>query len=1131
MSVDKFKFVSPGIFIDEIDESGIPALPERMGPLVIGRFEKGPAHRPVRVNSFREFVSIFGNPSDGSPATEVWRHGALTAPTYAAYAVQAWLRNNSPCTVYRVLGQNPSDASSTAPGLAGWITDNTPNTALKSAGGAYGLFVMPDPDAYGSTAASTLAGTIQFSGYGASDDFTVLVPSNAGGSGTAMTVRLTGADATGASSTTSTVIAVGVSSTPSAGTVAETVVDAINGNFGTGNGQYKHNFAAANSGVNTGIAGVTASLLSSTQVKLTATTTGPVGNDIQVTMGTGAPGASNVLYGGAHYPVTGTLAAVWYVQNGGVVLTGTARDGAARQGAGVLIKSSGTATSGPQFTAKVIGATENELKTTTFNFNRDSKLFARRVFNTDPTKTNSEVVYTGGGTTVEKYWLGETYESALFDSENPKLKVTGSSPQKTNMLGVILQLNSPSAGTYSDSNLNWHDRRQNARAAATGWFISQDTRGDTYAGFDPTQHTERLFKLHALGGAGATQDPGCGASSNRDVKVSIEAIKAPTDNFNDYGNFSIVVRKASDNDNRPEILERFSNVNLNPKSANFIKRLIGDRNYGYNTTNKTITDLGEYENRSKYIRVETSPVVDSGEARGLHPFGVYGPSVPKTWSLASGSQTDSPYALGSGSLPTALLTGSGQSLQDWVAGTMVYTQDHITASFEFPTARLRVSSSEGSLVLPTKAYFGYQPSIKDTKRFDETNLDLLRSSPAGHDPHAIVSAESQWSWVFTLDDVSESLSDADHSLWISGSRANQQSWTSKSGSVSGILDKGFNKFTSPMFGGFDGFDITEQDPLANRVLSGGSEKSNYAFYSIKKALDIASDKEFIEYDVSAIPGVTNSTLNVAMVENCEERGDAMAVIDLEGNYEPPHEHALLPTDAAKAGSVSSVVTNLQGLNINSSYGCTFYPFVRIRDTINDSVLYVPPSVVALGTFSSSQRKSAVWFAPAGFTRGGLSEGSAGLPVIGVRERITSADRDTLYDANINPIASFPAEGIVIFGQKTLQVTQSALDRINVRRLLIFLKKEISRIASRVLFDQNVQQTWDRFTGQVVPFLEGVQAGLGLTDFKVVLDEDTTTPDLVDRNIMYAKIFLKPARAIEFIALDFIITRSGASFDD
>ncbi len=162
---------------------------------------------------------------------------------------------------------------------------------------------------------------------------------------------------------------------------------------------------------------------------------------------------------------------------------------------------------------------------------------------------------------------------------------------------------------------------------------------------------------------------------------------------------------------------------------------------------------------------------------------------------------------------------------------------------------------------------------------------------------------------------------------------------------------------------------------------------------------------------------------------------------------------------------------------------------------------------------------------------GLSDGGAGLNVVGVTHKLTSEDRDKLYEANINPIATFPAEGIVVFGQKTLQITPSALDRINVRRLLIFLKKEVSRIAATTLFEQNVQATWLNFSSRVKSFLSGVKSQLGLVDYKVVLDETTTTPDLIDRNIMYAKIFLKPARAIEFIALDFIITDSGASFED
>ena len=135
----------------------------------------------------------------------------------------------------------------------------------------------------------------------------------------------------------------------------------------------------------------------------------------------------------------------------------------------------------------------------------------------------------------------------------------------------------------------------------------------------------------------------------------------------------------------------------------------------------------------------------------------------------------------------------------------------------------------------------------------------------------------------------------------------------------------------------------------------------------------------------------------------------------------------------------------------------------------------------------------------------------------------------MYEVNINPIATFPNEGVVIFGQKTLQQTPSALDRINVRRLMIFLKAEIGKVARNLLFDQNVESTWARFRSQAEPILSNVKSRFGLTDYRLILDGTTTTPDLIDRNIMYAKIFLKPARAIEYIAIDFVITRTGAEF--
>ena len=287
----------------------------------------------------------------------------------------------------------------------------------------------------------------------------------------------------------------------------------------------------------------------------------------------------------------------------------------------------------------------------------------------------------------------------------------------------------------------------------------------------------------------------------------------------------------------------------------------------------------------------------------------------------------------------------------------------------------------------------------------------------------------------------------------------------------------------------------------------------------------------VEYNLVSAPGLTDNTLNNKLVNMCELRGDALAVIDLKGGYKPPHESNL--TRVNRKGDVKTVVNNKrQTLQINSSYGCAYYPWVQIRDTINGVTLWAPPSVVAIGAMSYGESNSQLWFAPAGFTRGGLSANRAGgVPVVGVEEKLTVKQRDKLYENQINPIASFPAEGIVIFGQKTLQVGQSALDRINVRRLLIYLKKQVSRFAATVLFDQNVEVTWTRFKSRVEPFLSDVKAGLGLTDYKVVLDETTTTPDAIDRNIMYAKIFIKPARSIEYIAIDFIITNTGASFED
>ena len=335
----------------------------------------------------------------------------------------------------------------------------------------------------------------------------------------------------------------------------------------------------------------------------------------------------------------------------------------------------------------------------------------------------------------------------------------------------------------------------------------------------------------------------------------------------------------------------------------------------------------------------------------------------------------------------------------------------------------------------------------------------------------------------------------------------------------------------PMWGGSDGFDVTEKEPLRNALIGSTlAETSNYVDYTLSKAIDSVKDSEVVAGNLLLAPGIYAPSITNKLISTAESRKDVLAIIDLENDYTTSAESSA--TAANRLGAVGDAVSTLKGRNLNSSYACCFYPWIQVADNIaGGQYVWLPPSIAALGAMAKSQASSEVWFAPAGFNRGGLGNlgGRRGPPVIQARQRLDSTERDSLYEVNINPIATFPAEGVVIFGQKTLQAGQSALDRINVRRLLLFLKSKVSAVARNLLFDQNVDSTWARFKSQVNPVLSSVQARFGLTDYKLILDETTTTADLIDRNVMYAKIYIKPARAIEYIVVDFVITRTGADF--
>jgi phage tail sheath protein FI len=242
-----------------------------------------------------------------------------------------------------------------------------------------------------------------------------------------------------------------------------------------------------------------------------------------------------------------------------------------------------------------------------------------------------------------------------------------------------------------------------------------------------------------------------------------------------------------------------------------------------------------------------------------------------------------------------------------------------------------------------------------------------------------------------------------------------------------------------------------------------------------------------------------------IVTNTQTRGDSLYVVDLVGY------------STQTLSTVTSVANS-----INTSYAATYWPWVQVLDSSTGKNVWVPASTVIGGVYAFNDSVSEPWFAPAGINRGGLQ-------VIRAAQKLPQSSRDTLYTNKVNPIATFPGTGTVVYGQKTLQTQASALDRVNVRRLLIALKNYISQIANTLVFEQNTLATRNAFLSQVNPYLTSVQQRQGLYAFRVIMDDTNNTADVIDRNQLIGQIYIQPTRTAEFIYLDFNILPTGATF--
>ena len=361
----------------------------------------------------------------------------------------------------------------------------------------------------------------------------------------------------------------------------------------------------------------------------------------------------------------------------------------------------------------------------------------------------------------------------------------------------------------------------------------------------------------------------------------------------------------------------------------------------------------------------------------------------------------------------------------------------------------------------------------------------------------------------------------------------------------------YAKFTNIMYGGFDGLNILDKD---NRLMNdrassvdangkadatlgtythqnlhadatAGSGKNNNIINSYRTAARIITDPFASRVNVIAIPGIKDAFITDFVSDLTRDYSKAIYLMDIPAYTDPNsvgvNERIFSQTQLP---SVQETVETFEGRAIDNNYVATYFPDVVFEDDINNTHVTLPASIAALSALGYNDAVAYPWFAPAGFNRGALTN------VVNSKVRLNANDRNILYEAKINPIANFPNGGFVIFGQKTLQQDRSALDRVNVRRMLLEVKRIVSNIANGIIFEQNTPSTRARFVAEVTPQLATIQIQQGIDQFKVVMDNTNNTNLDIEQNRLNGRIVLVPTRAVEFIAIDFIITNSGVSFE-
>jgi len=1160
---------SARVTLREIDLSQVGSteiLPQGVPAAIVGTSKKGPAFVPKTFANMQQFSEVFGSMTSRGRLNNTNLMGPL--------ALNEWMRNSQAGTFLRVLGVGDGDASATNSGFVvgseqvqssnGKVAKNPFATIdedrkTKASENArthiLGCFMT---DVLGSTllkdsglqtasgSGATLAEVITVVGNSVGDSFTIFLPKEVIPSGTSdITLTIKTVDAVSAGNVEKNVIEIKHDAT--ANNVASRIANVLIKNS-TSHSQAEYKFSDL-SGINP--SQVFSTVLSNNKVNISLVSTAVEGDFVKFTQTAGNTsllGAASKTLKGANPSapvIRGILMApqgvkpsleVVKLEDAHYVMTDEPglilKNEVNERVFGVTVNthlagySIGEVDSANQSFKVILNGYDPSKESTiqssnknvyTCSFDPQADNYFAKVLNTDPSKIEELGHY------LYAHWDIEKTVAIPSNSGLLRTNAAIAGTSYSNMIGFL-------AAQPSSAATNYENFKSRFKTAKTPWMVSQfysssnkSTRPSLSA-----DKTYDLFKLHILDD---------GEVGNDLYRLLVSDLRHEN---NDFGSFTLTLERFSSDSVTGTPVISWKQLNLDPSHRNYIGRVIGDKytyyDFDASSNRQRLRTKGTYEVKNKYVRVELSDTLKRGDQPiDALPAGFKGHGYLDTTTLGFTEPAASAEA-------QLVYSGANNAKIDKLATAKVLPLQYVDSI----SRKIVGTTLEASSELAWGVKFGIKKNVDltDPKELSENEFNKSIASWAKFFPTAIFkegdNADSFQKSFFSLEKIliptsgidatdTVSITSWDNAVYkrdtsFDPSVGNERFVTISSDAKGGNVK--YLKFRCMFQGGFDGVNIFDKEKSElsgiassreGRDETGASKITGPTVMSYRKAVDVLTDKSAAEFQLIAIPGQRTSSVTDYAITSCETRFDAMLILDID-EYD---ESNSVIESADGLPHVSNTRKKFEDRLLDTSFAAAYFPNILIRRTSDGAPLEVPPSVAMIGVMSRSDALEAPWFAPAGLSRGTL------INSIDSKVQMNRDLLDDLYDADINPIyvpAGRPGE-VYAFGQKTLLQSQSALDRINVRRLLIDLRRKVRKVGEKLLFEPNRASTLERFSSLVEPIMQDVQRRRGVVRYKVQIDTSTTTQNDIENNTIRGKIFLQPTKSVEFISLDFVVANT------